>query len=214
MKSKNKKFQTIKTILFYIITLILLIYVSLSLFLPEKVIDVFRFQLTTISTLTESMKPTIEPGDVIMLKKVNEEDIEEGDVISFYNYARGQNAQGETVWVKIRIVHRLIEIDEETGAYITQGDNNASIDTIYDENGNITDLTYDQVIGAYVFRLPLIGTIVSGLRNPVLVGLLIVNITIVVVIVKLIKKKDEPKTEGEDHDLGWFNQARIRKSIF
>lgn len=202
MKSKNKVYQTIKTALFYIITLILLIYVSLSLFLPERVIDVFRFQLTTISTLTESMKPTIEPGDVIMLKKVDEEDIEEGDVISFYNYARGQNTQGETVWVKIRIVHRLIDIDDETGAYITQGDNNASIDTIYDEDGNITELTYDQVIGAYVFRIPLMGTIVSGLRNPVLVGLLIVNITIVVVIVKLIKKKDEPKTEGENHDLG------------
>lgn len=199
---KQKKTQTIKTILFYLVTLILLVYVSLSLFLPEKVIDVFRFQLTTISTLTESMKPTIEPGDVIMLKKVDEEDIEVDDVISFYNYARGQNSQGETVWVKIRIVHRLIDIDEETGAYITQGDNNSSVDTIYDENGNITDLTYDQVIGAYVFRLPLLGTIVSGLRNPVLVGLLIVNITIIVVIVKLIKKKDEPKTEGEDHDLG------------
>jgi signal peptidase len=201
MKKQNKS-QTIKTVLFYLVTLILLVYVSLSLFLPEKVIDVFRFQLTTISTLTESMKPTIEPGDVIMLKKVDEEDIEVDDVISFYNYARGQNSQGETVWVKIRIVHRLIDIDDQTGAYITQGDNNSSVDTIYDENGNITDLTYDQVIGAYVFRLPLLGTIVSGLRNPVLVGLLIVNITIVVVIVKLIKKKDEPKTEGEDHDLG------------
>lgn len=199
---KQKKTQTIKTILFYLVTLILLLYVSLSLFLPEKVIDVFRFQLTTISTLTESMKPTIEPGDVILLKKIDEEDIEVDDVISFYNYARGQNTQGETVWVKIRIVHRLIDIDEETGAYITQGDNNSSIDIIYDENGNITDLTYDQVIGAYVFRLPFVGTIVTGLRNPVLVGLLIVNITIIVVIVKLIKKKDEPKTEGEDHDLG------------
>ena len=199
---KQKTTQTIKTILFYVVTLFLLVYVSLSLFLPEKVIDVFRFQLTTISTLTESMRPTIEPGDVIMLKKVDEEDIEINDVISFYNYARGQNRQGETVWIKIRIVHRLIDIDDETGAYITQGDNNTSIDTIYDENGNITDLTYDQVIGAYVFRLPFVGTIVTGLRNPVLVGLLIVNIGIIVVIVKLVKKKEEPKTEGEDHDLG------------
>jgi signal peptidase len=148
------------------------------------------------------MVPTIEPGDIIMLKDVDEEDIEENDIISFYNYARGTNSQGQTVWVKIRIVHRLIEIDDETGAYITQGDNNSSIDTIYDENGDITDLTYDQVIGAYVFRVPFIGTIVSGLRNPLLVGLLIVNIGIIVVIVKLVKKKDEPTDEGEHNDLG------------
>jgi signal peptidase len=200
---KNKKTtQTIKTVLFYLITLFLLAYVSVSLFLPEKVIDVFGFQLTTISRATESMVPTIEPGDIIMLKDVDEEDIEENDIISFYNYARGQNSQGQEVWVKIRIVHRLIEIDDETGAYITQGDNNSSIDTIYDEDGNITELTYDQVIGAYVFRVPFIGTIVSGLRNPVLVGLLIVNIGIVVVIVKLIKKKDEPKEKGDLNDMG------------
>ena len=199
---KKKIGNTIKTILFYVLTLFLLAYVSLSLFLPEKVIDVFGFQLTTISRATESMVPTIEPGDIIMLKDVDEEDIEENDIISFYNYARGTNSQGQEVWVKIRIVHRLIEIDDETGAYITQGDNNSSIDTIYDENGDITDLTYDQVIGAYVFRVPFIGTIVSGLRNPLLVGLLIVNIGIIVVIVKLVKKKDEPTDEGEHNDLG------------
>ena len=200
---KNKKLtQTIKTVLFYLVTLFLLVYVSLSLFLPEKVIDVFGFQLTTISRATESMVPTIEPGDIIMLKDVDEEDIEENDIISFYNYARGTNSQGQEVWIKIRIVHRLIEIDDETGAYITQGDNNSSIDTIYDETGNITDLTYDQVIGAYVFRIPFVGTIVSGLRNPLLVGLLIVNIGIIVLIVKLVKKKDEPMNEGENHDLG------------
>ena len=200
---KNKKLtQTIKTVLFYLVTLFLLVYVSLSLFLPERVIDVFRFQLTTISTATESMVPTIEPGDIIMLKDVDEEDIEENDIISFYNYARGTNSQGQEVWIKIRIVHRLIEIDDETGAYITQGDNNSSIDTIYDETGNITDLTYDQVIGAYVFRIPFVGTIVSGLRNPLLVGLLIVNIGIIVVIVKLVKKKDEPTDEGVKNDLG------------
>jgi len=199
---KKKIGNTIKTILFYVFTLFLLAYVSLSLFLPEKVIDVFGFQLTTISRATESMVPTIEPGDIIMLKDVDEEDIEENDIISFYNYARGTNSQGQEVWVKIRIVHRLIEIDDETGAYITQGDNNSSIDTIYDETGDITDLTYDQVIGAYVFRVPFIGTIVSGLRNPLLVGLLIVNIGIIVVIVKLVKKKDEPIDEGEHNDLG------------
>jgi signal peptidase len=199
---KKRIGNTIKTILFYVLTLFLLAYVSLSLFLPEKVIDVFGFQLTTISRATESMVPTIEPGDIIMLKDVDEEDIEENDIISFYNYARGTNSQGQEVWVKIRIVHRLIEIDDETGAYITQGDNNSSIDTIYDENGDITDLTYDRVIGAYVFRVPFIGTIVSGLRNPLLVGLLIVNIGIIVVIVKLVKKKDEPTDEGEHNDLG------------
>ncbi len=198
MKNKKSIYNKIKTVLFYTVTLFLLAYVAISLFIPEKVINVFGFQVTTISNLTESMRPTIEPGDIILLKRISEDDIKENDVISFYNYARGRNQDNEEVWVKIRIVHRLIEIDDETGAYITQGDNNASIDVINDENGNPTDLTYDQVIGAYVFRLPFVGTIVSGLRNPILVGLLIVNIGIIVLIVKLVKKKDVPEVkEGE-----------------
>lgn len=199
MKNKKSLLNIIKTVLFYTVTLFLLAYVAVGLFIPDKVINVFGFQVTTISRLTESMKPTIEPGDIILLKRISEEDIKEEDVISFYNYAKGKNQNNEEVWVKIRIVHRLIDIDEETGAYITRGDNNSSDDIIYDENGDIVDLTYDQVIGAYVFRLPFIGTIVSGLRNPILVGLLVVNIGIVVLIIKLVKKKDEPEIkEGDD----------------
>jgi signal peptidase I len=204
MNHKKTIFITIKTVLFYIVTIVLLAYVAISLFMPEKVIDVFRFQLTTVSRATDSMVPTIEPGDIIMLKKISEDDIKEGDVISFYNYARGTNQNNEEVWVKIRIVHRIIDIDEN-GAYITQGDNNNSIDTIYNENGEITDLTYDQVIGVYVFRAPIVGDIVTGLRNPVLVGLLIVNIGIIVVIAKLLKKKpeqDQDKKVDEPNDLG------------
>lgn len=206
MENKKNIYTTIKTVIFYILTIFLLAYVTVSLFIPDKVIDIFGFQLTTISRATESMTPTIEPGDIILLKKVSKDDIEEDDIISFYNYARGINQNNEEVWIKIRIVHRIIEVEDD-GSYITQGDNNNSVDTIYDENGNVTDLTYDQVIGAYVFRMPIIGDIVTGLRNPVLVGLLIINVGIVVLIVKLIKKKDDSKIEknkeeDESNDLG------------
>jgi signal peptidase I len=196
-KKHNKTYHIIKTVLFYLVTVFLLAYVSISLFLPDKVIDILGFQVTSISTATESMKPTIEPGDIIVLKRISEDDIKENDVISFFNYARGTDQQGQTVWVRIRIIHRIIDIDDTTGAYITQGDNNTAIDTIYDENGNIVDLTYDQVIGGYVFRVPLVGTAITALRNPVLVGLLIVNIGIVVVIVKLLKKKDPESAEND-----------------
>jgi signal peptidase len=196
-KKPNKTYHIIKTVLFYAVTLFLLAYVSVSLFMPDRVIDILGFQVTSISTATESMRPNIEPGDIIILKRISEEDIEENDIISFFNYARGTDQNGNTVWVKIRIVHRIIDIDDTTGAYTTQGDNNTSIDTIYDENGNITELTYDQVIGGYVFRVPFVGSVITSLRNPVLVVLLVVNIGIVVVIVKLLKKKDPESIEDE-----------------
>lgn len=195
-KKQNKTYILIKTISFYVVTIFLFAYVLVSLLMPDKVIDIFQFQFSSVSTLTESMKPTIEPGDIILLKKVSEDNIKEDDIISFYNYVSGRDQNNNQVWVKIRLVHRLLEIDETTGAYITQGDNNNSIDTIHDKDGNIADLTYDSVIGAYVFRVPVFGKIVEGLRNPILVLLLVVNVGIVVVIVKLLKKKDpEPKEE-------------------
>ena len=198
MKKHKSVLYYIKTISFYVLTLFLLAYVFVNLFIPEKVIDVFGFQVTTISRLTKSMTPTIEPGDLIVLKKIDEEDIDEDDVISFYNYAKGTNEDNEEVWVKIRVVHRVIEIDEQTNTYVTQGDNNPFKDVIYDQNGEVTTLSYDQVIGAYVFRLPIVGTIASGLRNPIIIGLLAVNIGIVVLIIKLVKKKDK----GDQHDMG------------
>lgn len=201
MGKKSGTHQIIKSVLFYIISIFLFSYVIISLIIPDKTIDIFRFQITSISTLTESMKPSIEPGDIIVLKKISKDKIEKNDVISFFNYARGRDQNNNPVWVKIRIVHRIIDIDEVTGAYITQGDNNDSIDTIYDETGQITDLTYDQVIGGYFFRIPILGKVVTGLRNPVILVLLVVNVGIVVVIVKLLKKKPEPNEKEVEAEI-------------
>lgn len=189
--------KIIKSTIFYVLTFFLLAYVIVNLFIPHKSIDLFGFQVTTISRATESMKPTILPGDIIVLKRVKQQNIQEGDIVSFYTHALGQTQQGEIVWVEIKVVHRIIDIDEETGAYVTQGDNNASVDTIYDNQGNEIDLMYDRIIGEYAFRVPVVGTIVTGLRNPMLIGLLVLNVTIIVLLIKYVKKtKENPDDVG------------------
>lgn len=189
--------KTIKSIIFYVLTFFLLSYVIVNLFIPQKSVSIFGFQVTTISRATESMKPTILPGDIIVLKRIKEHDVKEGDIISFYTHAMGQNQQGEIVWVEIKVVHRIIEIYEETGTYITQGDNNTSVDTIYDNQGQEIDLTFNRLIGEYAFRIPFVGTIVTGLRNPMLIGLLILNGTIIVLLIKYVKKtKETPDDVG------------------
>lgn len=70
---------------------------------------------------TGSMEPMIYPGDVILVQKINEENIQllkEGDVIQFQ---RGD----------ILISHRIIELVNENGqtSYRTKGDNNSSEDS-------------------------------------------------------------------------------------
>ena len=189
--------KTIKSVIFYILTFFLLAYVIVNLFIPKQSVNIFGFQVTTISRATESMKPTILPGDIIVLKRIKEKDVQEGDIISFYTHAIGQNRQGDIVWVEIKVVHRIIDIDDASGAYVTKGDNNASIDTIYNQQGQEIDLTFDQVIGEYAFRIPFVGTLVTGLRNPMMIGLLLLNGTIIVLLIKYVKKtKENPDDVG------------------
>ena len=67
--------------------------------------------------LTESMEPTIDGGDLIIIKKAKPEDIKQGDVISFYDPVSKSSAI---------VTHRVIEVleDPETGKILwrTQGD--------------------------------------------------------------------------------------------
>ena len=67
--------------------------------------------------LTESMEPTIDGGDLIIIKKAKPEDIKQGDVISFYDPISKSSAI---------VTHRVIEVleDPETGKILwrTQGD--------------------------------------------------------------------------------------------
>lgn len=197
--SKGKSIKRVKTVFFYLITFYLLAYIGINLLIPEKAIHIFGFQITSISRLTESMKPTILPGDVIVLKTIDENDIDQGDIISFYTYVQGFDNNQNLVWVKIKVVHRVIGIDESNQGFLTQGDNNAEEDIIRNEDGDVIPLTYDSIIGEYAFRVPVLGTIVTGLRNPILLGLVAVNITIVIVLIKYIAKKDQakPKIKGD-----------------
>lgn len=196
--SKKHIFNLIRSIVFYVLTFYLLAYIIVNLFIPEKAIHIFGYQVTSISRLTESMKPNILPGDVIVIKSIDEEEIDEGDIISFYTYVQGIDSNQNLVWIKIKVVHRVIEVDETTQSYVTQGDNNNDVDVIRDQNGEVILLTYDKVIGEYAYRVPVLGTIAGALRNPIMIGLVIVNVTIVVIIVKLIRRKEKeeiPKKE-------------------
>ena len=67
--------------------------------------------------LTDSMYPLIESGDLIICHTAEAEDIEEGDVIAFFDPA----GNGSSI-----VSHRVIEVTEFNGevAWRTKGDNN------------------------------------------------------------------------------------------
>ena len=96
--------------------------------------------------ISPSMTDTINVYDVVFTKKVDPDDLEIGDVITFYstnNYFKGTP-----------ITHRLVDIVEVPGTgkmFVTKGDANKKADAekVYPEN----------VLGKVIFKIPQLGRV-------------------------------------------------------
>ncbi|MFZ7104353.1 MAG: signal peptidase I [Peptococcaceae bacterium] len=87
--------------------------------------------------ITGSMMPVIDPGDVVIMKKVDGETIKVGDVVQF-RYA------------EMDVIHRVIEVTgEDPLQYKTKGDNNSSPDS--------EPVSAQQIEGRLVKVIPKIG---------------------------------------------------------
>lgn len=109
-----------KTLLNLLKLLIILIFLSSVFsfigngFNPNRTY-IFGFKSTII--VSESMLPSIEVGDCLIIKKTNFEDLKEGDIIA-YEKKLDKKA--------IVVVHRIIDINGNE--IITKGDNNQKPD--------------------------------------------------------------------------------------
>lgn len=94
--------------------------------------------------LTGSMKPFINPGDVVLIQKSDGENIITGDVIQYWTGS-------------IFIVHRVIEIDEAAGKFRTKGDNNNTADSM--------PVSKEQIRGKVIGVIPKIGKLSLWIRS-------------------------------------------------
>ena len=104
------------------------------------------------SVQTESMKGTINKGDFVVGKLIDDNtEIKKGDIISFYDYFQGK---------QIIITHRVVDIlDPDTDpGYITQGDNEKMSDDIVKSRNDIQSV--------YKFRVPFLGKFIDFLKTP------------------------------------------------
>ena len=81
-----------------------------------------------------SMLPTLERGDIIIIKKPPQEEIKVGDILTFRLSEDGSYC-----------THRIIEIDH-LGRFYTQGDNPNNSPDGY-------PITYAQVVGITIYKL-------------------------------------------------------------
>ena len=86
---------------------------------------------------SDSMRPKINKGDALILKKVHEEPLKKGDVVA---YKKGKKV----------IVHRIVEVHDEKGTvyYVTKGDANNATDP--------AEVKQSQVQGIVKIRIPYI----------------------------------------------------------
>lgn len=107
---------------------------------------------------TDSMQPAINPGDLIITKKYDGEDIKINDIISFFAFEQN------TTIIK---THRVIEIKNIDGTitFTTKGDNAVGQDEV--------ELTKNDIVSIYDssdyngIRIPLIGGLFSFLQTQV-----------------------------------------------
>ena len=133
-------------------------------------VAVLRVALATDSPLmvvsSGSMIPTLNVGDIIVVRGENPADVTVGTIIIFHN----------PYDYEMPIVHRVIAITTQNNAifFQTKGDNNPGPDGWQVPSQNL--------MGVYVAKIPYVGLVSLELRGPVGITLIIVLVALIIAI--------------------------------
>lgn len=174
---RKKKIQKTFKGIFFVLLIIFLYNVFL---ITKTTLDnketkgIFGYKAYIITT--DSMKPTIRTGDIVIIKNIKEEDLKIDDIITFKRD-------------KDIITHRLVEIQEtEQGKkYITKGDNNNVKDS--------KEVLYSEIEGTKVLSIPKVGNLILSLEDNMYIILIINVILIIYVNTKRAEEKKKIRRE-------------------
>ena len=133
--------------------------------------------------VSSSMEPDIMVNDVIVIRKVNEDKLIVGDKIAFQVYIPEFGKRST-------VTHYIGDIDVVDGEtiYKTQGANKDSGD--YDEwtneNNDPIDILFSDIEGRVGIVIPKLGYAINILKDPISIGLLLINGFIIYIIIKML----------------------------
>lgn len=185
--------KKVKKILFTIVTIILVILLAYNIynFIMIKVLkhDVATINgYTMLEVVSGSMKPTINVGDMIIIN-TKDKNYKENDIITYYD--NNHNL----------ITHRIIKINDTE--IVTKGDNNNTEDeAIYSK----------EIIGKYVTKLENLGIILSSLKSPFTM-IMILIIGILICILTSIDKDGNPILEEDEKEFQKFLTKKEKKEV-
>ena len=157
MQSVKKAASIALSVVMWIIILVAALYAFTTLATHEdgSVSDIAGF--TPLAVQSDSMAPTFNKGDLIVIQKCDTSKLEAGDIVTFHTIIDNEYALN---------THRIAAIDEVNGmrSFTTKGDNNDVADTHIISDGDI--------VGKYLFALPQMGKVMDFLSSSM--GFLIV----------------------------------------
>jgi len=142
----NLKEEIGETFRYILIGLILAVVLNFGL---GQVLGAERPVMAVVSS---SMEPTLYRGDLVVIKGVNPDDIQVGDIIVYYNRFK-----------HIPVVHRVVDIQIIDGKryFITKGDNDFT-NPLPDQDpraGLAPLLSDDDIRGRVIFWIPKLGLV-------------------------------------------------------
>ena len=102
--------------------------------------------------VSPSMVPTISVNDGIVIKRVDNDQYDVGDIITFVS----NDANYKGLLVTHRIIHKK-SISKNESIYTTKGDNNSLEDSAY--------VMTDAICGKVLFRIPKVGYMLGSIRQ-------------------------------------------------
>lgn len=185
IKNKGNIFRNIINVISYAVFIfLLLVGGTLLLYIADIKIraskgDYSAPAFNAYVVLSGSMLPTIQIKDIVVTKKIAEEDLEIGDIITFIS--------PDPRFGGISITHRIIDIiDDDTEGikkFRTQGDNNNVADSALVPNKNI--------LGKVILKVPKLGYIqdILSSKSGIIILVLIPCLAILSYdIMKILKK--------------------------
>lgn len=185
-------------------SVIILIIIFSSAFLAYFILQlVFNTQYPVVIVISDSMKPSINRGDLLFVRGIDPEDIKngtiadkEGDVVVFD--ARGLWGDAPEEPIVHRIVAKWYNETTQKWYFFTKGDANFHID--------FAIIPEDRIYGVVIGGIPYIGYLKIFLIDTGLYIILIILLTAILVI-SMIRdfKKEEDRNEKANNSLNNSN---------
>jgi signal peptidase I len=124
-------------------------FVVLTFLLAGFIVFLTATHTKAFAVQTDSMYPSIKKGDVVFIRAVSPEELNEDDIITVsYNDNSGY------------FTHKITRIDREKSSIYTKGDNNSSEDPVPAE--------FWQITGRVWFVVPFIGNLSLAVQSRIL----------------------------------------------